>query len=67
MLDFKSLYDTGATLTDVLPGLVKEYPERYAELTLRQLCDEMHAQLRSSELIPLPGRGFHASAHTPRF
>ncbi|EWM18498.1 biodegradative arginine decarboxylase (ADC) [Kutzneria sp. 744] len=63
LLDFKSLYDTGAALTDVLPALVKEFPSRYGRLTLRQLCDEMHAQLRSSSLIPLLDEAF---THPPR-
>jgi arginine decarboxylase len=63
LLDFKSLYDNEATLTDVLPALVKDYPERYGQLTLRGLCGQMHTQLRSSELIPLLDEAF---THPPQ-
>jgi arginine decarboxylase len=58
LLDFKSLYDSGAALADVLPDLVRDHPGRYADLTLRQLCDQMHAQLRASNLIPLLDKAF---------
>ncbi|MFI9507803.1 Orn/Lys/Arg decarboxylase N-terminal domain-containing protein [Nocardia sp. NPDC052566] len=63
LMDFKFLYDTGASLDEVLPGLVKTFPERYAGLTLRRLCDQMHEQLRSSELIPLLEEAF---THPPQ-
>ncbi|RDI65558.1 Orn/Lys/Arg decarboxylase N-terminal domain-containing protein [Nocardia pseudobrasiliensis] len=63
LLDFKSLYDSGAALVDVLPGLIKDHPDRYAGLTLRELCDQMHGQLRASELIPLLDEAF---THPPR-
>jgi arginine decarboxylase len=62
-LDFKSLYDTNASLTEVLPALVKQHPARYADLTLRQLCDQMHTHLRASDLIPLLDEAF---THPPR-
>src|SRR5207248_3552716 len=32
LLDFKALYDDGAPLSEVLPALVKEHPERYRGL-----------------------------------
>jgi arginine decarboxylase len=63
LLDFKSLYDTGASLAEVLPALVKAHPERYAELPLRALCDQMHAHLRKSDLIGLLDEAF---THPPR-
>ncbi|MBV9847194.1 MAG: arginine decarboxylase, partial [Kutzneria sp.] len=63
LLDFKSLYDTGVRLIEVLPDLVNHYPERYSDLTLRQLCDQMHAHLRASDLIPLLDEAF---THPPR-
>ncbi|MEV4146513.1 Orn/Lys/Arg decarboxylase N-terminal domain-containing protein [Amycolatopsis sp. NPDC049691] len=63
LLDFKSLYDTGARLADVLPPLVEAHPARYRDLTLRELCDQMHAQLRKSDLIPLLDAAF---THPPR-
>ncbi|SFW70768.1 Orn/Lys/Arg decarboxylase N-terminal domain-containing protein [Amycolatopsis australiensis] len=63
LLDFKTLYDTGARLTEVLPRLVEDHPGRYAGLTLRDLCDQMHAHLRKSDLIPLLDSAF---THPPR-
>jgi arginine decarboxylase len=63
LMDFKSLYDAGAPVTQVLPALVRQHPDRYADLTLRQLCDQMHAQLRASDLIPLLDEAF---THPPQ-
>ncbi|MDI5979874.1 Orn/Lys/Arg decarboxylase N-terminal domain-containing protein [Amycolatopsis magusensis] len=63
LLDFKALYDSGATVVDVFPGLVQQYPDRYSGLSVRELCDQMHAQLRSSDLIPLLD---HAFTHPPQ-
>ncbi|WP_210739944.1 Orn/Lys/Arg family decarboxylase [Nocardia coubleae] len=63
LLDFKSLYDSGAALGEVLPALAREFPARYAGLTLRDLCDQMHRQLRDSELMPLLEDAF---THPPR-
>jgi arginine decarboxylase len=54
LLDFKRLYDTGARLTDVLPAVAGHHPG----LTLRDLCDRMHAHLRKSDLIPLLDAAF---------
>ncbi|MEV6906917.1 Orn/Lys/Arg decarboxylase N-terminal domain-containing protein [Amycolatopsis sp. NPDC051071] len=62
LMDFKNLYDTGAALDQVLPALVKEHPARYAGLTLAGLCDQMHTQLRASELTVLLDEAF---THTP--
>lgn len=63
MLDFKALYDSAAPLIQVLPGLVKQYADRYTGLSLRELCDQMHDQLRNSELIPLLDKAF---THLPQ-
>ncbi|SAK96179.1 Orn/Lys/Arg family decarboxylase [Caballeronia ptereochthonis] len=41
LLDFKRDYDANAPLERVLPGLVEQYPLRYAGLGLRDLCDRM--------------------------
>jgi len=47
LLEFKRLYDSGASLAEALPRLVAEHPERYGSMTLRQLADELHAALRA--------------------
>nr|WP_246481664.1 Orn/Lys/Arg decarboxylase N-terminal domain-containing protein [Amycolatopsis umgeniensis] len=63
LLDFKAFYDSEATVPAVFPDLAKRHPGRYGDLTVRELCDQMHAQLRSSDLIPLLD---HAFTHPPR-
>ncbi len=58
LMDFKALYDDGASLVDVLPGLVATYPRRYADHTLRGLCQEMHGHLRDARLVELLDTAF---------
>ncbi|WP_033442203.1 Orn/Lys/Arg decarboxylase N-terminal domain-containing protein [Saccharothrix sp. NRRL B-16314] len=58
LLDFKSLYDSGATVADVLPDLLKDHPDRYQGLTLPALCDQMHTQIGKSELTSLLDEAF---------
>ena len=46
LLEIKRLYDRAAPLHEVLPDLVAAHPERYGQLTLPELCAEMHGFLR---------------------
>ena len=48
LLDFKADYDRNAPLSEVLPSLVANAPHRYAGKGLKDLGDEMWAQLRKS-------------------
>ena len=48
LLDFKADYDRNAPLAEVVPGVVAAAPERYAGMGLKDLGDEMWAQLRKS-------------------
>jgi arginine decarboxylase len=48
LLDFKRDYDGNAPLAQVLPQLAAGYPEAYGSLGLRELADQMFAQLRES-------------------
>ena len=48
LLDFKRDYDKNAPLAEVLPYLVTGHPETYASLGLRDLADQMFAQLKES-------------------
>ena len=55
LMEFKSLYDGGATLYEVLPELVAEFPDRYSlkdgnPMTLKDLCQEMHEAMKKSNL-----------------
>jgi arginine decarboxylase len=49
LLDFKIDYDRNAPLTEVLPGVAAASPQRYAGKGLRDLGNEMWAQLRKSK------------------
>lgn len=51
LMDFKALYDSDAPLELVLPGLVEQFPRRYAGATLGELCRQMHEHLTQAELI----------------
>ncbi|HEV2730991.1 MAG TPA: Orn/Lys/Arg decarboxylase N-terminal domain-containing protein [Terriglobales bacterium] len=47
-LDFKRDYDLNAPLSQALPGLVRNHPDRYSHLGLRDLANAMFAQLQQS-------------------
>lgn len=47
---FKALYDDNHPLTEVFPDLVRDYPARYTEKGLRDLCQEMHEYLKAGEI-----------------
>jgi arginine/lysine/ornithine decarboxylase len=48
LLDFKRDYDRNAPIATVLPPLAAQHPDSYARLGLRDLADQMFAQLRES-------------------
>ena len=58
LLEFKDHYDRGASLAQATPRLVAEHPQRYAELSLRDLCDQMHAELRAHQVARLLDEAF---------
>jgi len=58
LLEFKDHYDRGAPLGEAVPRLVAEHPRRYAGLTLRDLCDQMHAELRAQHVAVLLDQAF---------
>ncbi|WP_326596647.1 Orn/Lys/Arg decarboxylase N-terminal domain-containing protein [Streptomyces sp. NBC_01803] len=58
LMDFKALYDEGAPLDRVLPGLVGRFPRRYADMTLDGLCRSMHDHLRRAGLVTLLDTAF---------
>jgi arginine decarboxylase len=49
LLDFKVDYDRNAPLSEVLPTVLKNAPERYAGMGLKDLGNEMWDQLRKSK------------------
>jgi ornithine decarboxylase len=64
LLEFKRAYDSGALVRDVLPELAAAHPARYGQITLRQLCDEMHELLRSRKADELQ-RAVYNAEHGP--
>ena len=50
LLEFKQLYDSNAPVKQVLPKIAAQYPERYGEMRLRDLCQAMHEYLRKNNL-----------------
>jgi arginine decarboxylase len=58
LLAFKRAYDSGQAVTEAIPDLAMAYPGRYGAITLRELCDEMHAEVRARGTIGLLDRAF---------
>jgi lysine decarboxylase/arginine decarboxylase len=48
---FKELYDEDVQLEEILPNLVKSYPDEYGDMTIQQLCNRMHGFLREYRLV----------------
>src|SRR5580658_9776787 len=55
LFEFKRLYDTEASLEETLPELVAKYPNRYRNVSLKELSDEMHAAVIELNLTGLVG------------
>jgi len=58
LLAFKRAYDSGQSVIEAIPELAAAYPDRYGKITLRGLCDEMHAEIRARGTIELLDRAF---------
>ena len=58
LLDFKTDYDKNGPLSAILPELVTEHPTRYAKLGLRDLSDEMFAQMILTRMDAWQARAF---------
>src|SRR6516162_8980131 len=55
LFEFKRLYDSEASLEEALPELVAKYPNRYRNVTLKELSDQMHAAMIELNLPTLVG------------
>lgn len=51
LLKFKEAFDANLPLEQVLPGLVKNHPERYAGAGIKDHCIEMHRWIRDHQLL----------------
>jgi arginine decarboxylase len=64
LFEFKRLYDNDTPLSQALPRLVAEHPDRYAQMTLRALADELQAALHESRMTELT-EGMYANLPDP--
>jgi arginine decarboxylase len=60
LLAFKRAYDAGQSVSEAIPDLAVAYPDRYGDLTVRELCNQMHAELRDHRVIELLDQAFGA-------
>ena len=58
LFEFKKLYDEETPLEEVFPDLVKEFPERYKNETLKSHCEAMHSTLKELKVLELMHRAF---------
>ena len=64
LVNFKELWDRDAPMQEVLPDEYAAYPERYANYTIRQLCNEMHHFYKNANIKELQKQVFRAE-HFP--
>jgi arginine decarboxylase len=50
LFEFKRLYDRDAPLSEALPRLVVEHPDRYGQTSVRALSDELHSAMRENTM-----------------
>jgi arginine decarboxylase len=65
LLDFKRDYDRNAALEEVLPELVVSHGDRYGRMGLRDLADQMFAQLKETRQTHWLAEAF-STPPTPR-
>ena len=58
LLHFKEDYDENAPLSEVLTAIVAAAPERYASMGLRDLADEMFAQMKETNQLKVQDAAF---------
>ena len=58
LLHFKEDYDANAPLNEVLTDIVAAAPERYAGMGLRDLADEMFAQMKETNQLKVQDAAF---------
>jgi len=58
LLDFKNDFDRNTPLADVLPALIATYPDRYHDMGLKDLANEMFAQMKESKLLQLQAQAY---------
>ncbi len=62
LVRFKNLWDRDASLAEALPTLHASHAQRYGDLTLREVCNEMHGFYREANVKDLQRKCFRASS-----
>ena len=58
LLKFKELYDSNILLDQVFPNLVKQYPDKYQNIGLKDHCQKMHEYLKSNDILKQMDQAF---------
>ncbi|ERK17240.1 Arginine decarboxylase, catabolic [Pantoea sp. AS-PWVM4] len=58
LLEFKQHYDANTLLVSCLPDLVAGHEDRYGKMGLKDICDEMFAYMRTSQMDRLQSEAF---------
>lgn len=53
LMEFEHAYLGHKKLSEIMPELVAEYPERYGNITLDELCQEMHEDYQKYDLFKM--------------
>jgi ornithine decarboxylase len=62
LVKFKNLWDRDAPLHEVLPSLYAVHSERYADYSLRRICNEMHGFYRGANVKELQRLCFRSTS-----
>ena len=63
LLRFKDDYDNNRSLAEVLPNVLNYDPVRYADMGLKDLCDQMFAAMKKYETTKCMAEGFASLPH----
>ncbi|MBU1052566.1 MAG: hypothetical protein KKC46_01915 [Proteobacteria bacterium] len=58
LLKFKELYDLNILLGQVFPELVKQYPDKYKNIGLKDHCQMMHEYIQKNNILKLMDDAF---------
>ncbi|KPJ67900.1 MAG: hypothetical protein AMJ43_02875 [Coxiella sp. DG_40] len=58
LLEFKQLYDKNTPLEEMLPQLIVDHPQRYQDMTIQNLANEMHDYLRKKDISTIMSKMF---------
>ena len=58
LMEFKRLYDSNASLEQIMPDLVGSHRERYQDMGLKDLADAMHAEMGRTKLLAVMDAAF---------